>query len=69
GSGMMFVLGVLESKFKPNMSREEGLALAEECIDVAIQRDSGSGNGVNIFVIDNEGVRKVITKRVNTHLQ
>lgn len=69
GSGMVFALGVLESKFKPGMSRDEGIALAQECIDVAIQRDSASGNGVNIFVIDKDGARKVLTKKVNTHLQ
>jgi len=69
GSGSMFAYGVLESFYKENMTQEEGVKLAEKCIDVAIQKDSASGNGVNIFVIDSTGVRKVLTKRVNTHLQ
>ena len=69
GSGSMFVYGVLESSYKENMSQEEGIKLAEKCIDVAIQKDSASGNGINVFVIDAKGVRKVLTKKVNTHLQ
>ena len=69
GSGSVFALGVLESKYKEGMTQEEGVKLAEECVDVAIQRDSASGNGVNIFVVNKEGARKVLTKRVNTHLQ
>jgi proteasome beta subunit len=69
GSGMMYALGVLETRFKPGLSTQEGIELAEKCISAAIQRDSASGNGVNIFVIDKDGARKVLTKTVNTHFQ
>lgn len=69
GSGSMFVYGVLENKYKENMTEEEGVRLAMDCIDVAIQRDSASGNGVNIYVINKDGAKKVATRKVNTHLQ
>jgi len=69
GSGSSFALGVLESTFKPDMTQAEGIALAEKCIDVAIQRDSASGNGINVYAINKNGVEKVLEKRVNTHLQ
>lgn len=69
GSGTFLVLGVLETKYKEGMTQAEGIKLAEECVDTAIQRDAASGNGINVFVIDQNGVKKVLSKRVNTHLQ
>lgn len=68
GSGSTFVYGVLENKYKENMSEEEGVKLAIECVDAAIQRDNASGNGINVYVINKDGVKKVASKRVNTHL-
>jgi len=69
GSGSIFAYGVLESEYKKDMSEIEALKLAEKCIGIAIKRDSASGNGMNIFVIDKNGVRKAITKIVNGHLE
>lgn len=69
GSGSVFAYGVLETHYKKDMSEEEGIKLAEKVIDAAIQRDTASGNGVNIFVISSDGVKKALTKRVNTHFQ
>ena len=69
GSGSVFAYGVLETHYKKDMSKDEGIALAEKCIDAAIQRDTASGNGINIFAIDKDGVKKVLSKRVNTHFQ
>ncbi len=69
GSGTMIVLGVLEREFKEGMTQEQGVKLAETCVDTSIQRDAASGNGINVFVINKDGVKKVLSKRVNTHLQ
>lgn len=69
GSGSVFAYGVLETHYKKDMSQDEGIKLAEKIIDAAIQRDTASGNGINIFVINADGVKKVLTKRVNTHFQ
>lgn len=69
GSGSIFAYGVLESEYKPEMTESEGLALAEKCIEIAIRKDSASGNGMNVFVIDKNGVRKAVTKTVNGQLQ
>ncbi len=68
GSGSTFVYGILENRYKENMSEEDGVKLAIDCVDASIQRDNASGNGVNVFVVDKDGVKKVATKRVNTHL-
>lgn len=69
GSGSTFAYGILENKFKENMSEEEGIKLATECIESAIQRDNASGNGINVFVITKSGVKKALSKRVNTRFQ
>ncbi|MGM5480436.1 MAG: proteasome subunit beta [Nanobdellota archaeon] len=68
GSGSVFAFGVLESKFRADISKDDALKLAEECVDVAIQRDSASGNGADIYLIDSTGVKEAVKKRVNTHL-
>ncbi|MGE0792551.1 MAG: proteasome subunit beta [Candidatus Woesearchaeota archaeon] len=68
GSGSTFVYGVLENKYKEHMTEEEGIKLAIECVDAAIQRDNASGNGINVYVINKDGVKKAATKKVNTHL-
>ncbi len=69
GSGSIFALGVLDSQYEKDLSTEEGVALAEKAIQTAIKRDSASGNGLNIFVIDSEGVRKVASKVVDSTFQ
>lgn len=69
GSGSVYAYGVLESQYKQGLSQQEGIELAEKVIDAAIQRDTASGNGINVFAIDANGVKKVLTKKVNTHLQ
>ena len=69
GSGSSYALGVLETQYKESLTETEGVDLAIKCIDTAMQRDIASGNGVNVLVIDSNGVRKVATKKVNTHVQ
>ncbi len=69
GSGSTFAYGILENKYKENMSEEEGIKLATECVEAAIQRDNASGNGINVFVINKQGVKKAVSKRINTRFQ
>ncbi|MFW5977044.1 MAG: proteasome subunit beta [Candidatus Nanoarchaeia archaeon] len=69
GSGSSYVYGVLESNYKPDLSEQDGVDLAIKSIDAALQRDIASGNGLNVYVVDKNGARKVATKRVNTHVQ
>lgn len=64
GSGSVFALGVLESKYSQGLSRDEGVKLAEECIRIALTRDSGSGNGVDVYVIDKNGAKHVVSKEI-----
>ena len=70
GSGSVFVFGVLETLYKPNMTIEEGRSLAIKAMNAALQRDSASGNGVDIVTIDNSGLYKhVWQKLIDTGLR
>ena len=68
GSGSVMAYGVLETLFKKDMTEAEGIDLVLKAINAAIQRDSASGNGIDIFVINSKGVRKAETKILNTTL-
>ena len=69
GSGSVFAYGVLETEFQENMSVEEGVKLAQRAINAAMQRDSASGNGIDIFVVSAKDTKHVMTKLVNTGIQ
>ncbi|MFH1400565.1 MAG: proteasome subunit beta [Nanoarchaeota archaeon] len=66
GSGSVFAYGVLESQYKANMTKEEGIAMAKAAVNVALQRDSASGNGIDVYCVSSQGVVKVETKLVST---
>ncbi|MHA1647992.1 MAG: proteasome subunit beta [Promethearchaeota archaeon] len=51
GSGSSFVLGVLEGGWRPEMSVDEGVKLAEKALFAAKSRDIGSGSKNQIVVI------------------
>ena len=62
GSGSVFAYGVLETQFKEGMSVDEAASLAVKCINTALQRDSASGNGVNVVVVTEKGIKRVMNK-------
>ena len=56
GSGSQFALGVLEQEFESEMGVDAAKDLATKCIKSAMERDTASGNGINIAVVTDEGV-------------
>jgi len=58
GSGMMYALGVLEANYRDNLTKEEAKELAKKAILAAIERDLGSGEGIDIYVITEEGIER-----------
>ena len=64
GSGMQYVLGLLERQYKPGLSVKEGIELAKESIKSSTQRDIGSGYGMDIFTITKEGIKKVVDQEI-----
>jgi len=69
GSGSVFAYGVLEASYKPGLSEDQGVSLAVKAINAALQRDTASGQGVDVFVIDKKGVRQVLQKILDTTLK
>ncbi len=64
GSGMPFVLGLLERQYKEDMTIKEGVELALEAIKSSTQRDIASGCGFDVFTITKEGINKVVDKEI-----
>ena len=64
GSGMPYVLGLLERQYKKDMSIKEGVELAREAIKSSTQRDPASGNGIDIFTITKDGIKKVVDQEI-----
>ena len=59
GTGAEMALGVLDPQFKPNMSEEEAVELAKKAVKAASMRDSFSGDGIDILVINSTETREI----------
>ncbi|MHA2122124.1 MAG: proteasome subunit beta [Promethearchaeota archaeon] len=55
GSGQNFSYGVLEAKYKDNLSIGEGKEIIIKAVTSSIIRDMASGNGIDIAVVKKEG--------------
>ena len=64
GSGMPYVLGLLERQYKKGINVKEGVELAKECIKSSMERDSGSGNGLDVFTITKDGIKHVVSEEI-----
>ncbi len=62
GSGSTFAYGLFEAQYKKSMSQDEAVELAIKGINSALQRDSASGNGLDIVIVNKDGINKIITK-------
>lgn len=62
-SGMPYILGMLESNYKKDITVEEGAKLAMKAIQTAIERDPASGNGVDVFTITKHGIKQVSNQK------
>ena len=58
GSGSVTAYGVLEDRYEP-MDTANGIELAVRALHTAMQRDSASGNGIKIVVIDADGYKEI----------
>ncbi|MDZ7730760.1 MAG: archaeal proteasome endopeptidase complex subunit beta [Natrialbaceae archaeon] len=56
GSGMQVAYGHLEQAYEDDLSNEEAMTIAAQGIASAVERDTGSGNGVFLCEITEEGV-------------
>ncbi|MFW6017252.1 MAG: archaeal proteasome endopeptidase complex subunit beta [Halapricum sp.] len=56
GSGMQLAHGALEGEYSEDLSIEEARTLAARAVNAATERDTGSGNGIFVAVVTDEGV-------------
>ena len=65
GSGSVFAIGVLEALYKKGMTIEDGVKLATRAITAALQRDTATGNGIDVWIIDEKGIKVALEKDLN----
>lgn len=66
GSGSTMAYGVLEDRFRENMTLEEGIELSIRAINAAIQRDLATGDGIAVAVVDSSGYRELSKEEIET---
>lgn len=69
GSGSVFAYGVLESQYEEGLTQKKGVELAKEAVFAAMERDAASGNGIDVFVITEDGVEEAFSKIVETSVE
>tara|TARA_Y100000310_G_C20698091_1_gene827164 strand:- start:4127 stop:4768 length:642 start_codon:yes stop_codon:yes gene_type:complete len=69
GSGSVMAYGVLESQYTKDITVENGIKMAVTCINAAIQRDSASGNGIDVVTITADGMKRVIDHDLKTKIE
>jgi len=70
GSGSPIALGVLENGYKDSISLEDGIRLAVKAVKAAIERDIASGgSGIDVAVINREGIRFLKKEEVESLLK
>ncbi|MFH1100968.1 MAG: archaeal proteasome endopeptidase complex subunit beta [Methanobacteriota archaeon] len=69
GSGSPYVFGVLEDLYKDDIKVEEGIDIAIRAITAAMSRDSASGNGIDIAVINEKEFREIPEDDIKKRMQ
>jgi proteasome beta subunit len=59
GSGSPVAYGYLESEFRDNMSVNDAYKVAMQAIAAAIRRNAGTGDSINVVIIDKDGYREL----------
>jgi len=60
GSGSSFIYGLMDSEYKPGMTKEECMDLVLKAVSLAIKRDGSSGGVCRMAVITKDGVEKTL---------
>ncbi|HKX21286.1 MAG TPA: proteasome subunit beta [Nitrososphaeraceae archaeon] len=58
GTGAELALGLIDSEYKKNMTEDASKKLAVRAIKSSIQRDSASGDGIDILTITSKGIEE-----------
>ncbi len=63
-SGMPYILGLLEREYRASITVEEGIELAKNALKSSIQRDTASGNGLDVFTITKDGIAHAVSEEI-----
>ncbi len=63
-SGMPYIMGLLERQWNKDVTVKEGIELAKEALKYSIQRDVGSGNGIDVFSITKAGIKHEVSEEI-----
>ena len=66
GSGMMYAIGTLEANYRKNMAPQDTVKLTVQAINSSMQRDAASGNGVEVYLVTKDEIKKVFDKDINS---
>tara|TARA_Y100000310_G_C20463118_1_gene706292 strand:- start:125 stop:781 length:657 start_codon:yes stop_codon:yes gene_type:complete len=66
GSGMPYILGLLERQYKEEITIKEGAELAIEALKSSMQRDTGSGYGIDVFAITKDGIKQIVEQKITS---
>ena len=69
GSGSPFAYGVLEDNFKEGLSMNDAVKLAAKAVSAATKRDVFSGEGIDVWVINKNGIKKLTKEQVDKVLK
>ncbi len=56
GSGSPFAVSMLEHEYRDNLTLDEAVQLAVKAVRIALSRDPGSGEGVDVATITRSGI-------------
>lgn len=59
GSGSPVAYGYLESEYKEDLSVNDAYKIAMHAIAAAIRRNAGTGDNINVVIVDNDGWREL----------
>jgi len=68
GSGSPIAYGILEDKYREDMTIKEVLPIIAKAVNAAMKRDVASGNSYNIIVIDKQGYCELTDQEKNALL-
>ena len=66
GSGSPVAYGLLEEEYHENLSVDEAKVIALRAVKAAITRNIGTGDGINIVIIDKDGYRLLTNEQKKT---
>ena len=68
GTGAEMALGVLDPQFKPSMTEKDATELAVKAVRSATMRDSFSGDGIDVLIVNKDGTKEFTETVSYTHL-